>query len=301
MRILLQFPEGLKRHASEYAERLEKQGNEVFLVARATYGACDLAIEEAKAIGAGKIVHFGHNRYLKANPGIEVEYIPWKIDIKIPLLKDFVKMLKEKGIRKIGIATTVQHIHQLDKMKKLFAKNGIKALTRKGKMALEEGQVLGCDGSALDSEAETLVIVADGNFHALAAFDIGKKDVYSLNPYNGKWRLLNEELLKFRKQRKGALIAAYGAKSFGILVSTKPGQFRMKMAENAKKELEKRGKKAYILVSNVIDSSVDNFTFIDAYVNTACPRMVDDKDNYSKPMIDVSELKALLRMWDEKD
>ena len=95
MRILLQFPEGLKRHASEYAERLEKQGNQVFLVARSTYGACDLALEEAKAIKADKIVHFGHNKYLKASPGIEVEYVPWKIDIKVSLLADFIKMLKE--------------------------------------------------------------------------------------------------------------------------------------------------------------------------------------------------------------
>ncbi|MCX6773693.1 MAG: diphthamide biosynthesis enzyme Dph2 [Candidatus Micrarchaeota archaeon] len=301
MRILLQFPEGLKRHASEYAERLEKQGNEVFLVARSTYGACDLALEEAKAIGAEKIVHFGHNRYIKTSPGIEVEYVPWKIEVDISLLKGFAKMLKEKGVRKIGIATTVQHIHQLNDMKRLFDKNGIKALTKKGKMALEEGQVLGCDASALDVDAETLVIVADGNFHALSAFDIDKKDIYSLNPYNGKWKLLNEELMRFRKQRKGALIAAYGAKSFGILVSTKPGQFRMKIAENAKKELEKRGKRAYVLVSNIIDSSIDNFMFIDAYVNTACPRMVDDKDSYAKPMIDISELKNLLKMWDRKD
>jgi 2-(3-amino-3-carboxypropyl)histidine synthase len=301
MRIILQFPEGLKRHASEYAKRLEKEGNEVFLVARATYGACDLALEEAKAIGAGKIVHFGHNRYLKTSPGIEVEYVPWKIDIDVSLLKGFVKMLKENGVRKIGVATTVQHIHQLNEMKKLFGKNGIRALTKKGKIAIEEGQVLGCDASALDVDAETLVIVADGNFHALAAFDIGKKDIYSLNPYNGKWKLLNEELLKFRKQRKGALIAAYDAKSFGILVSTKPGQFRMKIAENAKKELEKRGRKAYLLVSNIIDNSIDNFMFIDAYVNTACPRMVDDRESYAKPMIDISEFKVLLKMWDRKD
>jgi 2-(3-amino-3-carboxypropyl)histidine synthase len=301
MRILLQFPEGLKRHASEYAEKLEKQGNEVFLVARATYGACDLALEEAKAVGAKKIVHFGHNRYMKTDPGIGVEYVPWKIDIDVSLLKGFAKMLKEKGIMKIGIATTVQHLHQLNEMKRLLEKNGIEALTKKGKMALEEGQVLGCDASALDVKAETLAIVADGNFHALAAFDIGKKDVYSVNPYNGKWRLLNEELLRFRKQRKGALIAAYDAKNFGILVSTKPGQFRMKLAENAKKELEKRGKKAYVLVSNTMDSSVDNFTFIDAYISSACPRMVDDRENYAKPLIDISELKALLKMWDRKD
>ena len=50
MKILLQFPEGLKQHALKYAEKLEKEGDSVFISCSPTYGACDIAIDEAKAI-----------------------------------------------------------------------------------------------------------------------------------------------------------------------------------------------------------------------------------------------------------
>ena len=47
MRILLQFPEGLKQEALSHAKKLEKEGNEVFISASPTFGACDLALDEA--------------------------------------------------------------------------------------------------------------------------------------------------------------------------------------------------------------------------------------------------------------
>ena len=39
MRILLQFPEGLKQKALGHAKALELEGNEVFISASPTYGA----------------------------------------------------------------------------------------------------------------------------------------------------------------------------------------------------------------------------------------------------------------------
>jgi 2-(3-amino-3-carboxypropyl)histidine synthase len=299
MRILLQFPEGLKRHAMEHAERLERQGNEVFLLARATYGACDLPIEEAKAVKADKIIHFGHCRFGRLDIGIPIEYVPFGIRIDVDALNDFIEELKKQGIKRIGIATTAQHIGQLNEMKKLFAKRGIAALTKRGKLSGREGQVLGCDASALDINVKAIAIIADGMFHALAAANLGDKDAYSVNPYNGKWKSINKEIEAIRKRERAALAGAYSAKVFGILVSTKPGQHGMKAAESAKKEIEKRGRKAYILVSNELRAvDIDNFAFFDAYVNSACPRMIDDTASFSKPIINVGMLKELLSIWD---
>ena len=65
MRVLLQFPEGLKRLALEYAQKYEAQGHEVFVSSSSCYGACDLALDEAKKIGAKKIVHFGHSKFIR--------------------------------------------------------------------------------------------------------------------------------------------------------------------------------------------------------------------------------------------
>ena len=57
MRILLQFPEGLKQEALKHAKKLEAEGNEVVVSATPTFGACDLAIDEAKNIKADKRIY----------------------------------------------------------------------------------------------------------------------------------------------------------------------------------------------------------------------------------------------------
>ena len=65
MRILIQFPEGLKQKALEYAQSLEKEGNEVFISASPNFGACDLALDEARNLKADKLIHYGHAEFNK--------------------------------------------------------------------------------------------------------------------------------------------------------------------------------------------------------------------------------------------
>ncbi|MCL4403204.1 diphthamide synthesis protein, partial [Candidatus Marsarchaeota archaeon] len=85
MRILLQFPEGLKQEALRHAKELESEGNEVFISASPTYGACDLAIDEAKNICADKIIHFGHAEFNKVE--FNVEYVEYSIDAPMNMLE----------------------------------------------------------------------------------------------------------------------------------------------------------------------------------------------------------------------
>ena len=85
MRILLQFPEGLKQKALEHAKRLEKGGDEVFISASPTFGACDLAIDEAKNIKADKLIHFGHGEF--HNVDFNVEYVPYEMTASLDILE----------------------------------------------------------------------------------------------------------------------------------------------------------------------------------------------------------------------
>ncbi len=110
MRILLQFPEGLKQKAMEYAQDLEKQGNEVFISASPTFGACDLALDEMRNIKADKLMHFGHAEFHHVDAN--VEYVPYSIDAPTSLLPESLEQLRE--YKTISIVTTVQHIHQLE-------------------------------------------------------------------------------------------------------------------------------------------------------------------------------------------
>ncbi len=298
MRILLQFPEGLKKFALQHAQKLEADGHEVFLSSSPSYGACDLALDEAEKIHADEIVHFGHAKFPIAQPvKIPVEYVEWKVDVKT---EDLASTLDElKKYKKIALATTVQHTHQLKQIKEFFKSNGIELLTKKGVLPAYEGQILGCDALAIKiPEAEAILYVGDGRFHPLA---IGEtKPVYIFNPYTKEFRGINDEIEKLRKKRKGALAAALSANVFGILVSTKPGQFHPEVARWVKRELEKNGKTAEIIVGNEFNPySIANFTSFEAYVNTACPRIVDDLDLFGKPVLNAEMLDEMLKITAE--
>lgn len=298
MRVLLQFPEGLKQKALEYARKHEAQGDEVFLSASACYGACDLALDEARWVKADKLVHFGHNRFVRDDLPIQVEYVDYSIDIDVGRLEAVLPHLE--GMQAIALATTVQHIHQLDSMRAFFEKSGKRVLIGKGERAERPGQILGCDGGAIKSvekDADAVLFVGEGLFHPLAMET--EKPAFTYNPSSGSVIRLDEEIARLRKKRKGAITLAYHAKTFGILLSTKPGQFNMAGAQYAKKELEKRGLTAAIVTANELEPmALKNFAAFDCFINTACPRMADDTEEFGKPILNLDMLLQLFQVID---
>ena len=292
MRILLQFPEGLKQKALEHAKKIEKEGNEVLISASPCFGACDLALDEAKAVNAEKLIHFGHAEFNKVD--FNVEYIEYKIDAPLEILKDSLTLLEEFG--RLGIVTTIQHVHQLDAIKEFYQKEGKSvSLGKPYGFAKKEGQILGCDaGSAatIDKDVDVHIYFGGGLFHPLGAVLNTTKPFLSIDPFMGKMEFLDSYREKYRKRSRGRILAALNAKSFGILVSTKNGQFNMKLAEILKTKIEEANLAAEILVSNTFDfSSLDNLLEFDAFVNTACPRLVnDDSIRIRKPLLSSNEL-----------
>jgi 2-(3-amino-3-carboxypropyl)histidine synthase len=108
---------------------------------------------------------------------------------------------------------------------------------------------------------------------------------------------ITDEIAKQEKRRNGSLLAASEAKTFGILVSTKNGQFNLSGAQLAKKLLEKKGRRAEIVVANEFSPiSLANFLSFDAYINTACPRISDDREAYGKPVVNIADIRRLLEI-----
>ncbi|MCX8163249.1 MAG: diphthamide biosynthesis enzyme Dph2 [Candidatus Micrarchaeota archaeon] len=293
MRILLQFPEGLKKIAKIEAEKLEKEGHEVFISASPCWGGCDLALDEAKKIKAKKIIHYGHCKFHEVK-GIEVEYKLYPIDVDLNLIKKEIK--KIKNFKKIGLITNVSHIHQFSDFKKIFIQEGFEVFSSKGKLTQFEGQVLGCDSLAADNIAnkvDLIVYIGGGNFHPLGLSS--SKKIFVINPFVKQSYFLDEELLKKQKREKGMLLAALQAKNIGIIVSTKSGQFNLKAAMLAKKRLEKFNKKVFILITNEVNfEALKDFNFFDVFITTACPRLEDDYLRVEKPILNISKLPSLL-------
>ncbi len=302
MKILLQFPEGLKQKALEHAVMLEKEGNEIFISASPTFGACDLAIDEAKNIGAEKLIHFGHAEFHKVD--FNVEYIDYRYDAPLDKLPESLRFLDK--FKTIGLMTTIQHIHQLDDVKKFYEDNGKKVIIGKPYgFAKKTGQILGCDiGSAasIDREVEALVYFGGGLFHPLGALLHTKKPFLLVEPFNNTVEFLDRYREIYARKSRGRVIASLDVKKVGILVSTKNGQHNMSLAKVLKSKLEKEGISTGILVANTFDfESINNMMEFDAFVNTACPRIaVDDTDRTIKPLLGANEIMEVIKLRNER-
>ena len=301
MRILLQFPEGLKQKALEHAKKLEREGNEVFISASPTFGACDLALDEARNLKVDKLVHFGNAEFHHVD--FNVEYINYEIDAPMNLLPASLEHIKE--YRRIGLVTTIQHMHQFETVKRFYEINGHEVVIGKPYgFAKKQGQILGCDigsASTIDTKVDAFVYFGGGVFHPLGAVLATTKPFFVIEPFQGVVERFDNYRELYGKKRRAKILRSLEAKKIGILLTTKNGQHNMALATILKKRIEKSGMSAGILVANTFDfDSLNNMMEFDAFVNTACPRIsIDDIDRTRKPLLSANELMEVIKMKEE--
>jgi 2-(3-amino-3-carboxypropyl)histidine synthase len=105
------------------------------------------------------------------------------------------------------------------------------------------------------------------------------------------------------RRRFASIAKAQEARNFGIILGEKPGQRRKRLALNVKDALKKHGKKGYLICLDEINPELlVPFRKLDAFVNTACPRItIDDAQRFPKPIITPIELEIVLgeRSWED--
>lgn len=178
----------------------------------------------------------------------------------------------------VVLAMPVQFLDFLKKIKKQLESAGKKVILFKGQHSKYLGQILGCDVFEFKGNYDGFLYVGDGRFHPTALLYGNKKPVYAYNPFSQKMVVYdNSDLEKLEKKRKGLLAKFLSSNHIGILVSTKLGQNKLNLAEQLKEKLEKEGKKAFVFLADDINfSGLENFNFIESWVNTACPRLNED-------------------------
>ena len=295
-RVLLQMPEGLKPDAPKIAKTVEKAGALPIISADPCYGACDIAINEAESLGADLIVHFGHARMVKHErvPTIYVEAratqaVDKAVEQALPLLSKYTK---------IGLATSVQHLQTLDQTRETLTRKGKVVVVGDAGQLAYAGQVTGCNYSnaaSIVDEVEAFLFVGGGMFHALGiALSTGKPTIIA-DPYDNRAIQVNAEAQRILKQRFASIQEAKTAKAFGVLVGLKPGQKHLDNALTVKELAEKHGKTAYLLAGREITpETLLEFPSLDAYVNTACPRIsLDAPAKFQKPVLTLSEFRVV--------
>ena len=306
-RVLLQLPDGMRPFAVQLVNGINGvTGAQVFLSGNSCYGACDISIDQARGLSVDLIVHYGHTQYV-GDYEIPILYLRASIDIDVNLLSEAVTPLLSK-YSKIGLATTVQHAHQIEEIKEKLQKNGVEGLIGGGVGTTPlDGQILGCSYStviAVKEDVDAYLYIGGGKFHPTGIVMSTGKPVILANPYNGDVSKISEEdLMDVAKRRMAAVNYAKNATVFGLLVSSKPGQSKLELAEEYASRLNALGKNAILIyMDEVRPEHVNNYTEPEVLVNTACPRIaIDGIDGIDRTLITMNELDVVLgdRKWED--
>lgn len=293
--VLIQLPEGLKPQGPRLAEVIEKTGATAIISADPCYGACDLAVEEAKSLNADLLVHFGHSQMPPANKRepIPIIYIhaKAKLSLKTALEK---ALLLIKPWKRIGVVTTIQHAEHLDDVKEALLASGKRVAVGDAGRLGHAGQVVGCDFSnarAVVKNVDAFLCVCGGRFHALGVALTTAKPTVVADPYEATAYSVDSEADRLIKQRWASIQEAASGKRFGVLIGLKSGQKRLERALWISIKLQGLGKKSTLLTAREITpESLLQYPSIDAYVNTACPRIsLDDSTRFKKPVLTINE------------
>jgi diphthamide biosynthesis enzyme Dph1/Dph2-like protein len=236
--------------------------------------------------------------------------IPAKYTGKIVVPKNIVDKLPNK----LMLFSSVQFLNQLPDIEKQLEAHGKTIIMTKSKnflydgMISEKGQLLGCNMETFDAhnsihdgkEFDAFLCIGDGVFHPQALLVNNKKDVYCYDPKINKLKILEKEMYDaIQKRSKGALLKFLTSKNIGILVTTKRGQNSSKRADRLRDNIVKKwsDKQVFIFYCNELNfQELENFNFVDIYVNSACSRIGhDDTTRSPKPIINIADVENILK------
>ena len=303
-RVLIQLPEGLKPEGPSLAKIVEKTGALPIVSADPCYGACDLATAEAESLGADLIIHYGHAKLVK-HEQVPTIYVEARATIPVEDVVEKALPMLEK-LSRIGLATTIQHVQTLDGAREILLRAGKTVIIGDAGRTNYPGQVIGCDYSNVKSianDVEAFLFIGGGHFHALGIALSTSKPTIVADPYEKRAYAVDSEAQKILKQRWASIEEAKKARTFAVFVGLKPGQKRLDEALGLKEKLEKSGKTAYLFaVREILPEVIMEFPTVEAYVDTACPRIsLDDASRFPKPVLTENETLVVLGelAWEE--
>jgi 2-(3-amino-3-carboxypropyl)histidine synthase len=301
-RVGVQLPAGLKPLAIELAAQISKEtGAEVIVSGSSCYGACDVD-EKLEGI-VDLLFHFGHTEtssFTKRESGQEraqkrVFFIELRSTVNItPVVEKALTKIKGDSV---GLVATVQHVHALNKAKRELTRAAKGVVIGKSYTLPYPGQVLGCDFSSALVAPEEILFIGSGSFHPVGIALYTGKRVIAADPFTQHIALYEPEEL--RKRRWIEIGRALDAHSFGILIGLKRGQCNLSEAIVLKRKAVEKGFAAYLIsMEEINEENLLGFD-VDAFVNTACPRLVEDFVHFKKPVVSVREFTVVLgeRDW----
>lgn len=205
---------------------------------------------------------------------------------KVVLPEKLIKKLPKK----IALFTTIQYYNSLEEIKKQLQQAEIEVELIESRHALLPGQILGCSIEKFNRDVEAFLYIGDGRFHPLALTYNNDKKIFTYNPMTKDFSELSEkDIERFKKRRNAAISSFLASKIIGVLITTKYGQNRIELALQLEKKYPEK-EFFYLIADDIVPENLENFPFIECFVNTACPRIIDDYERFHKPVINIADL-----------
>ncbi|MDP3640536.1 MAG: diphthamide synthesis protein [Nanoarchaeota archaeon] len=221
----------------------------------------------------------------------------------VELCPETLQYFQEKNIKTVALYASVQFCNNLERVKQQLQERNITIVSSQAKRTDVPQQILGCDNyhNSLNLSAEQLqqidafLYIGDGKFHPLA-LAYGQKDAKLFkeiicNDSIGKrfFIITKKDIQDTLNRQRGTLLKFLSAKNIGVIITIKPGQEHLQPSLALEKKYS--DKKFYYFIDNTISfDQLENFPFVDVWVNTACPRIgLDDQEQFRKGVLNLNE------------
>lgn len=302
--VLLNAPGGLLKQTKGLMERIkERYGVTCILAGDSCFGICDTVDDDAPRVEADLALHIGHNAAVKVVGDFTylidaVDDVDFGevVETALPVLKPF---------KRLGLVTFSQHLQQLDPVKQRLESNGFAVTVGRGNNLMLEGQIFGCDFSTaypIRDEVDAFVFLGESEFHAVGLALAMGKPTYMLDPYMNEVTDMAEAAEERRKRAILAVYKALDARVFGVVTGLKEGQKMLGRSRWITKRLEQNGRKVVQLaLRDITAERLAPHREIEAFIQTACPRISVDGFTFDRPVLSIPQADALVALMEGRD
>src|ERR687894_1008896 len=297
--VALNGPEALIPKLQDVADHIaEVFGIQVYIIGDTCWGSCDLNTHAADMLSADILFNIGHTIAIDTF-GQKVVMIGAFDDISFDIIANKCARDLIAKYKTVSLVTDSQHLHQIDRVKRIFEDHGYNVIIGRGKGQLRDGQVFGCEfypAYNVQKQVDAYIFLGESMFNYASVAMSTEKPTFMLDPYFGEYNEVSEFAQTMQKKAILSIYKALDAEKLGIIIGLKEGQFAHLRAIELKKEFEKFGKKVQMIaLTEITQERIQIFKGIDAFVQVACPRLGTD-NHFNKPMLSVPQALSLLKL-----
>jgi 2-(3-amino-3-carboxypropyl)histidine synthase len=296
-RVALQMPDGFMIFSILISDILESFGEcECVILGDITYGACCIDDLGSKSLECDFIIHYGHSCLVPITETcVKTMYVFVDIEIDLDHLVKTIEFNFPDKSQNIHIMGSIQYNNSVFLAKKELVEKGYVNLSIPQAKPRSSGEVLGCTSpnlqikNSMDSQSSPVVIfICDGRFHMESAMIANAHlTFYQYNPFLKVLTLEKYDVELMKSIRLKMINSCRSAKTIGIIFGILGRQGNPDILSNIKKILENKNiNYSIILLSEITDHKLMQYSECECFVQIACPRISIDWGSYfTKPVI----------------